>query len=81
MTLAYVVAEMGPKTYVYDSRKGEILNQDNTNKRKREILMKYLKEENIQPDQIINIQEYALPKGRSQIICWFKDIPNEPVRT
>jgi len=73
MTLAYIVAEMGSKTYVYDSRKGEILNQDSTDKRKREILMEYLTTEQIQTEQIISIQEYVLPKGRSQIICWFKD--------
>jgi hypothetical protein len=67
--LAYLVVEVGPKTYVYDSVLKHSVEFDQDFSGKRDLLVEYNKI--IQVSEFTSIYEYALPSGRSQLVAWY----------
>lgn len=70
----YLVVELGPRTYVYSSADNlsyDFNPDDFTGK--RHLLQHYLEQNNI--TGVFSIYEYALPSGRSQLVCWYYPTP------
>ena len=89
----YLVVEVGPQNYVYDSRNDHRTDYEEQFSGKRTLLQHYLnylsttvvKELSFYEDgillasvtlRIISIYEYALPTGRTQLVCWYEITPN-----
>lgn len=71
--LGYLVAETGPRNYVFDSRTGQSHDRELNDKRdgKRTLLLDYIEETKANIISICCMYEYVLPTNRAQLVCWF----------